>query len=451
MATKPRIKWKNILVWYVLLSALLLLGGPLLIRLDSMLYQSAASYAGMTPPDKLIHLAESEETAPKEQIEYKENFVPTDTYHHEGARIGKIYLSAAEDNAQNLAVYLKWLAQGGVEHVALSLPLTWEKEVVNAEQSLLTDTCRSDNLFKNAVLGLSCYSAKMASKTPGQLRFCEIPANQISGSTALLPSANRAKKNYLESWPDAVSLNWAPDLLKMSSFKDATQSYPLLVRWNGEVYPTLPLRLAMEMKKLKPTDIKVVLGKHIRIGDLVLPLDSRGCVPLSQASTVELKWDSFGPGAESKPAQGCEAVVMLQPEDDKDASERLNKLAATVSMLCAKQTHEVIMQNGEPVQVVVPAASYLCYAPLIDSLVLRIIAVLVLMFIAVRFIPSMSKWVSRSIMLIWLLVLLKLAWDALMVGTWFHIGVMLCVWALLLIVMPSLRPVWRRGIFSSRR
>ena len=109
------------------------------------------------------------------------------------------------------------------------------------------------------------------------------------------------------------------------------------------------------------------------------------------------------------------------------------------------------MQNGEPVQVVVPAASYLCYAPLSDSLVLRIIAVLVLMFIAVRFIPSMSKLVSRSIMLIWLLVLLKLAWDALMVGTWFHIGVMLCVWALLLIVMPSLRPVWRRGIFSSRR
>ena len=451
MATKPRIKWKNILVLYVLLSALLLLGGPLLNRLDSMLYQSAASYAGMTPSDKLIHLAESEETAPKEQIEYKENFVPTDAYHHEGARIGKIYLSAAEDNAQNLAVYLKWLAQGGVEHIALSLPLTWEKEVVNAEQSLLTDTCRSDNLFKNAVLGLSCYSAKLASKTPGQLRFCEIPANQISGSTALLPSANRAKKNYLESWPEAVSLNWAPDLLKLSSFKDASQSYPLLVRWNGEVYPTLPLRLAMEMKKLKPSDIKVVLGKHIQIGDLVLPLDSRGCVPLNQASTVELKWDSFGPGAESKPAQGCEAVVMLQPEDDKDAFDRLNKLASTVSMLCAKQTHEIIMQNGEPVQVVVPAASYLCYAPIIDSLALRIIAVLVLMFIAVRFIPSMSKLVSRSIMLIWLVVLLTLAWNALMVGTWFHIGVMLCVWALLLIAMPSLRPVWRRSIFSSRR
>ena len=451
MATRPRIKWKNILVWYVVLSSLLLAGGSLFSQLDGMLYQSAAAYAGRTEADKVIYLAQSAEDAPEETVEYRETFVPVDVYHHEGSRIGKLQMDSTTENAQTFSVFLKWLSQGGIKNIAVSSPLNWDKEVVNAEQSLLTDSCRNDNLFSCAVLGLTSYTAKKTGKTPGQLRFCEIPSSQISGSTALLPSANRAVKTYLESWPEAVSLNWAPDLQKLPSSNTAEQSYPLLVRWNGEVYPTLPLRLAMEMKKCKPTDLKIVLGKRLQLGDLVLPLDVRGCIPIKEASTVVLQANDFGPGMQNSAAKSCEAVVLLQSADEKEGAARAEKLAATISMLCAKQKHEVIMQNGEPERIVTPPAAYLCYAPLIDSLLWRIIAVTVLLFIAVRFIPSMSKLMRWCVLLLWLGLLLKTAWSSLLEGYWCHIGVMLVVWVLLVIAMPSLKPVWKRGIFSSRR
>lgn len=451
MATRPRIKWKNILVWYAVLSAMLLVGGPLFSQLDGMLYQSAASYAGKTEADKVIHLAVSDDDVPQETVTFKETFVPVDVYHHEGSRIGKLRLDSATENAQTFSVFLKWLSQGGVKNIAISSPLTWDKEVINAEQSLLTDSCRNDNLFTCAVLGLPSYTAKKTAKTPGQLRFCEIPSAQISGSIALLPSANRARKTYLESWPEALSLNWAPDLQKLPSSNTAEQSYPLLVRWNGEVYPTLPLRLAMEMKKCKPGDVKVVLGKHIQMGDLVLPLDVRGCTPIKDAATLDLNAEAFGPGTQNAEALSCAAVVLLQAENEKESAIRAEKLAATLSMLCAKQKHEVIMQPGEPERLITPPAAYLCYAPLIDSLAWRIVSVLVLLFIAVRFIPSMSKLMRWCVLLLWLGMLLKTAWSALHEGYWCHIGVMLVVWVLLVIAMPSLKPVWKRGIFSSRR
>ncbi|MBR1997632.1 MAG: hypothetical protein IJ993_04395, partial [Akkermansia sp.] len=56
MAAKSRIRWSRILVWYLVLSALLLAGAPLLFRADAWLYNTAAPYVGLAQAQQPVHL-----------------------------------------------------------------------------------------------------------------------------------------------------------------------------------------------------------------------------------------------------------------------------------------------------------------------------------------------------------------------------------------------------------
>ena len=128
---------------------------------------------------------------------------------------------------------------------------------------------------------------------------------------------------------------------------------------------------------------------------------------------------------------------------EKEPAARLNLMAATVSQLCAQGRSKNVMQPGKPL----PA---LWYQPLISGLTWRIIAVLVGLFIAVRFIPSMPVMMRLLVMVSWLGYLLYTAYSRMLEAQWFHIGLMLTVWLLLLLALPWLKPEKKRSMFSRR-
>lgn len=65
---------------------------------------------------------------------------------------------------------------------------------------------------------------------------------------------------------------------------------------------------------------------------------------------------------------------------------------------------------------------------------------LVGLFIAVRFIPSMPVMMRLLVMVSWLGYLLYLAYSHMLSSQCFHIGLMLTVWLLLLLALPWLKP-----------
>ena len=133
----------------------------------------------------------------------------------------------------------------------------------------------------------------------------------------------------------------------------------------------------------------------------------------------------------------------MQPLTTKEPAARLNLVAATLSQLCAQEVRETIIRPGTPL----PS---LWYRPLIGSGTWRIIAVLVGLFLAVRFIPSMPWLLKMLVMFGWLGVLAWQTWVQMTQNQWFHIGVMLLVWLLLLLALPFLKPEKKRSIFSRR-
>ena len=449
MAAKSRIKWVRILVWYVVLSTLLLTAGSLLQRVDDAVYHAAykeLNAASVT----LLQAGEKQPISPPVPVEHVRLECPT---------IGMIDLrpeqvkgsfASVEWGAQDFAALLKKISETGVRHLAVSAPFIWEGGTQSAGQLLLCAALQNNKLYERVVLGMRGRTTAQADLTPIQFRSYVIPTSQVQGDTSQLPVANRQVENDLDTADGTTALTWAPDWIEDEELTQnpaalAERSFPLLVRWNGEILPTLPLRLALEARQCPADKVHVVLGKEIRIGSLVLPIDTHGRVTLSSVRVKSMDLNDVIDGKEKvgKDTAPYAAAVLMQPLTTKEPAARLNLVASTLSQLCAQEVRETIIKPGSPL----PS---LWYSPLIGSFTWRIIAVLVGLFLAVRFIPSLPWVFKMLVMLAWLGVLLWQAWVRMAQAQWFHIGIMLLVWLLLLVALPILKPEKKRSIFSRR-
>lgn len=186
----------------------------------------------------------------------------------------------------DLAVLLDAARKSGFSHLGISSPLMWEKPC----NSLVEETLRRKlQAFSAVVLGMRGRMASRPEFTPAELAGSALNPSSIEGSIALLPSANAALPCSLLG--DLFG-PWAIDWVEHESLMDAQgrgdASYPLLVRWHGDIYPTLPLRLLMLAEGIQPEDISVKVGSHIAWKKTVLPLDSYGRTTLSGAEKVRV-------------------------------------------------------------------------------------------------------------------------------------------------------------------
>ncbi len=446
MAAKSRIKWGRILVWYVVLSALLLTAGSLLHPLDTAVYNAVAPQ----PPVHLLQTGEKQPVSPPVPVEHVRLECPSIGMIDLRPEQVKDSFASVEWGAQDFAALLKKISETGVRHLAVSAPFIWEGGTQSAGQLLLCATLQNKKLFDRVVLGMRGRTTAQADLTPIQFRSYVIPTSQVVGDTAQLPAANRQVENDLDTADGTTALTWAPDWIEDEELTQnpaalAERSFPLLVRWNGEILPTLPLRLALEARQCPAHKVHVELGKEIRIGSLVLPIDTHGRITLSGVRVHAMDLDAVIDGKEKigTDAAPYAAAVLMQPLTTKEPAARLNLVAATLSQLCAQEVRETIIRPGTPL----PS---LWYRPLIGSGTWRIIAVLVGLFLAVRFIPSMPWLLKMLVMFGWLGVLAWQTWVQMTQNQWFHIGVMLLVWLLLLLALPFLKPEKKRSIFSRR-
>lgn len=245
---------------------------------------------------------------------------------------------------QELATILHCLATKlGVQSVAVSCPLMWEDEQGEMAGHMLQ---RAFEGFRHVGLGFAGRSAPQAQATPELLLPAVIPAAQVSGDAAGLPSANTPQPYSLLA-PLAATLLPAPDQVEDEKLiRDAVAtrglSLPLLLRWNGEVLASLPLRLALAELGLSPADVHVRLGKTLRVGGRVLPLDAYGRTPLGAARAVPLPLEDVLTAYMPLPEEAQRCAALCRAAEPQAAEPRAACLAATLSQLLSREEESLI-------------------------------------------------------------------------------------------------------------
>lgn len=237
----------------------------------------------------------------------------------------------------DLAVLLDSVRKKGYSYLGFSSPLMWETPCNPLVEETLRRTLQA---FPAAALGMRARTASRPEFTPSELVGSALDPSRIEGSIALLPSANAALPRSLTG---ASFGPWAIDWVEHESLMDTQNrgdsSYPLLVRWHGDIYPTLPLRLLMLAEGIQPGDVHVKVGSHIAWKKTVLPLDSYGRTTLTGAEKARAC--PLGEVMEAPPTAeaGKERSYLVVGEpvaSQVGDAERVSWLAETLSCLASR-------------------------------------------------------------------------------------------------------------------
>lgn len=327
---------------------------------------------------------------------------------------------------QELATILHCLAtKAGVRAVAVSTPLVWEDRQDRMTQLMVS---RSIQELSHTAIGLPARTAAQAEATPALLHGAAIPAANIQGSISTLPSANKPLPYHLPTADNAAPL-WAPDYVEDETLTHGSSaaglSLPLLTRWNGEVLPTLPLRLALAQLGLSPADVQVRMGKSLLLGKRILPIDAHGRTPLGAARVQPLPLHELltARTGGSQPAPAC-AVIARAYSPSRD-NHRAEQLAATLSQLLSSEIDSYLPTER-------PDGGKLMELNPLQATYAGRIALAALIICALIWLPLLSPRKRQAALGALLIGIISLAiiWGT--QGIWMSLCAWLACWALLL-------------------
>lgn len=96
---------------------------------------------------------------------------------------------------------------------------------------------------------------------------------KVQGDLREIPEWNSVERQPKEEY----RLSTAPGFSNLPTGRGALHSVPLVLRYRGQVVPTLALQAAMLWHGLSADEVSVALGSHIALGDKArIPIDARG-------------------------------------------------------------------------------------------------------------------------------------------------------------------------------
>ncbi len=377
---KPVTKWSYSLGKLILLVLLLFLAviwsKKNLMHINEQLYDRL--YLNR-PAEQTLRLGGDEDTAKMVRVQrkvYHEVYPEVLCMRLDSDALSRTVMSEGDYTPQDIAVYLMHLQKSKLQALAFSSPLQWE---LPADDMGLQALVMSLSKQTHYALGLRAQTAAMADFTPDVLADSVIPLDHVKGDISALPSANKLMPNALQN---ALSMHWAVDSIVGERQMEnpslgSKKSYPLFVRWNGEIYPTLPLVLAMDVLQLKSKDVYITLGEEVQLGSRKLTLDDAGRCPLPDVTHREILLEDFVDGTEDANLAGKVMVLEHQPEGARSNAGRLGNLSETLSYLLAEQEVELVEEQQVEQALVLRAMSWRhhkqLYLILLSSLALWIL------------------------------------------------------------------------------
>ncbi len=233
--------------------------------------------------------------------------------------------------AQELAVLLQQLRSAEVEGLLLSTP--WESlpEGENMGQyALMLELTQ----FPQHVLGIRGALKASPENVLPSLAPYRIPDENCLGDISQLPAANALFPHLGELGMDCpVTIDWVLEESLLATVEDGL-SFPLFFRWQGEVYPTLPLFYYMRLKQLRPEDVKIQLGKKLILDGKEWPLDDKGRIALTHSDVRDYSLSDLM-NTEKLRLEGVPSHFFVEHElehAEKEPAVLANK-AATLSLL----------------------------------------------------------------------------------------------------------------------
>ncbi len=423
-----------ILFWFGVLGFVAWLAVPGFYHADEALYSAAAAQPG--EPLRLLFPGQGPRSfkvlTPHYTPEYPAVFLTVwDS--------GLDESPASTPKLQELSTVLHCLsARHGVRDVALSSPLSWADEDNEMVHFMLEHALGS---LKHFSVGLQAHNAAHAQTTPRLLQNFAIPPDHLTGDSTGLPTANTAYPYQLPHQADEV-VSLAPDFVEdeLLSRQEAEQrglSLPLLMRWNDDILPTLPLSIALRHLGLSPADVHVHFGHSLSLGKRVIPLDAHGRTPLGSARATQLPlYEALRPTTNASQslndASGAIAVI-FRPSSSDNSPKRGEHIAATISRLLA-QNRTTYLPGTRTEQ-----AHFLRLTPLQASPVgLACLGLLTLA--ALIFLPRMPILPRLTLMIAGLAGIWLLAWLSFRAGLWMSLWTWLSCWLLLFVALSALAP-----------
>lgn len=343
--------------------------------------------------------------------------------------VGYTVWSEAADGAelalpkiQELATLVHCLTtKHSVQAVAVSVPLEWQDSDDRMAHYMLGKALRE---ARCVVVGMAGRTAALAAPTPEGLADA-IPPDHISGSVGTLASANTPLPYCLPA-QDAQPL-YAPDYVEdepLTHGEDAAQglSLPLIMRWNGAVLPTLPLRLALAAQGLTAADVRVRMGKSLMIGRKIWPIDAHGRTPLGAARAQAMPVETALTAPRNAPSPAY--AVISHAFSPTHSGQRGERLAATVSALLSSDTISYI-----PTVRPVAQAATAELNPLQRTLIGRI-ALIAAVACLLIWLPQLTRRTRRRILgaLGAGILLLGIVWETM--GLWMSVSAWVLCWLL---------------------
>lgn len=247
--------------------------------------------------------------------------------------------------AMRWALLLRHLRQGGAGYAAVSSPFDWMGIPGDLERATLRSEVEA---FAFAGFGLRGELAAGAVPAPAGMESSALDGAQVKGDCIRLPAINRLLPTMLCRADFLFSVPWGVDWVANDErfFAESGQgwSMPLLVRWNGRVYPTLPLRLALARCGAAPVDVCAEVGKRLRIGGAEWPLDECGRIPLpKKPDSRHVSLNDVLQATDGSGAQGAGVVVV--EEKTLETRGHAVLLADTLSALTAGRS--IVRERAE--------------------------------------------------------------------------------------------------------
>ena len=196
-----------------------------------------------------------------------------------GALQPYFHISVSESSTEILESYppspldwhylLKHMHAVGCEVAAIEHPLSWEGDDLY-HLSMLGNLNNSLALYETAVLTVDLKRLPKQRPIPEYLRSSAIPIANVRGELGSLVRVNRVLH--------APSATATPNIRFSFRVQESVEGVtPEIVRWGDYLIPSFPLAVAMAQNKIPPDQVKVELGRHIRLGDgPVVPIDDIG-------------------------------------------------------------------------------------------------------------------------------------------------------------------------------
>lgn len=188
------------------------------------------------------------------------------------------YFESMPPPPSDLAVVLARLHKHGVEAFGIGYPLQWEDP-----DSLALETLRLVmDRFEGAVLGFPLKDSTVPQPVAAPFQLASLPYAGIGGDGSKLPVVSGIHGVA----PELGGSRTLAGFTRLENEKAEPQRAYLLARWDDRVIFSLPLVVEIARRGLAIEEVRVVLGREIRLGaeGPKIAIDFRGRVDLEEGT-----------------------------------------------------------------------------------------------------------------------------------------------------------------------